>query len=73
MLSLLEDLSPHARVATAVAPFVAAVVLRMVLGRSKLTRLLFSLGTMWFAVNVFMAPYSERMAQDIRNLQYLFR
>ncbi|HEY2012892.1 MAG TPA: hypothetical protein VGH38_05290 [Bryobacteraceae bacterium] len=73
MLSLLEDLSPHARVATAIAPFFAAMVLRVVLGRNRLTRTLISLGTMWFAVNVLMAPYSARMRQDIENLQYVFR
>ena len=73
MLSLLEDLSPHARVATAVAPFVLAILLRIVLGRNRLTRLLISLGTMWFAINVLMAPYSARMTQDLQNLQYIFR
>ena len=73
MLSLLEDLSPHARVATAVAPFVAAMILRMALGRNRLTRMLISLGTMWFAINVLMAPYSARMRQDIQDLQYIFR
>ncbi|SPF53606.1 hypothetical protein SBA4_5740003 [Candidatus Sulfopaludibacter sp. SbA4] len=73
MLSLLEDLSPHARVATAVAPFAIAIALRVVLGRNRLTRMLISLGTMWFAINVLMAPYSARMTQDIRDLQYMFR
>jgi hypothetical protein len=73
VLRLLEDLSPHARVATAVAPFVIALVLRVVLGRNRLTRMLISLGTMWFAINVLMAPYSARMTQDIRDLQYMFR
>jgi len=73
VLSLLEDLSPHARVATAVAPFVAAMILRMALGRNRLTRMLISLGTMWFAINVLMAPYSARMRQDIQDLQYIFR
>jgi len=73
VLSLLEDLSPHARVATAVAPFAIAIALRVVLGRNRLTRMLISLGTMWFAINVLMAPYSARMTQDIRDLQYMFR
>jgi len=73
VLSLLEDLSPHARVATAVTPFVMAMLLRVVLGRNRLTRMLVSLSTMWFAINVLVAPYSERMTQDIRNLQYIFR
>ena len=73
MLSLIEDLSPHARVATAVAPFALALFVRVVLGKNRLTRMLISLGTMWFAVNVLMAPYSERMRQDIVDLQYIFR
>lgn len=74
MLSLLEDLSPHARVATAVAPFVGAMLLRLLLGKNRLTRALISLGTMWFAINVLAAPYSERMRQDIVDLQHnIFR
>jgi hypothetical protein len=73
VLSLLQDLSPHARVATAVAPFVIAIALRLALGKNKLTRTLISLGTMWFAINILAAPYSARMQQDIQNLQYIFR
>lgn len=73
MLSLFEDLSPHARVATAVMPFVLAVVLRIVLGRNRVTRALVSLGTMWFVMNVLMAPYSVRMRQDIHELRSIFR
>ena len=74
MLSLLEDLSPHARVATAVAPFVGAMLLRLLLGKNRLTRALISLGTMWFAINVLAAPYSDRMRQDIVDLQHnIFR
>ena len=74
MLSLLEDLSPHARVATAVAPFVGAMMLRVLLGKNRLTRALISLGTMWFAINVLAAPYSDRMRQDIVDLQHnIFR
>jgi hypothetical protein len=73
VLSLLEDLSPHARVATAVLPFALAVVLRIVLGRNRLTRALVSLGTMWFVVNILMAPYSVRMRQDIQDLGSIFR
>ena len=73
MLSLLEDLSPHARVATAVAPFLLAIALRVLLGRNRVTRMLISLGTMWFAINVLMAPYSARMTQDIQDLRYMFR
>jgi hypothetical protein len=73
VLSVIEDLSPHARVATAVVPFFMAMLLRVALGGNKLTRMLISLGTMWFAVNVLAAPYSARMRQDIVDLQYIFR
>ena len=73
MPNLLEDLTPHARVLTAVLPFVVAVVLRVVVGRNKLTRALISIGTMWFVVNVLMAPYSSRMRQDILDVRTIFR
>jgi hypothetical protein len=73
VVSLFENLSPHTRVATAIAPFVIAMLLRVLLGKNRLTRMLVSLGTMWFAANVLMAPYSARMRQDIVDLQYMFR
>ena len=58
--------------AGALAPFALAMLARIVLGKSRLTRTLIYLGTMWFAINVFMAPLSSRMTQDLRNLPYLF-
>lgn len=73
MLGFWEALSPYARVATAVLPFVVALVVRIVFGRTRLTRVLVSLGTMWFVMNILMAPYSVRMRQDIHELQYIFR
>ena len=73
MLSFWEELSPHTRVATAILPFVLAVVLRIVLGRNRLTRTLVSVGTMWFVMNILMAPYSVRMQQDIHELRSKFR
>ncbi len=54
-------------------PFLVALALRIVLGRSMLTRVLVSIGTMWFVVNILMAPYSVRMRQDIHELQTMFR
>jgi hypothetical protein len=66
--TILDDLSPHLRVATAIAPFVIAVALRLILGGNSLTRWMFTLSTVWFAVNVLLAPYSAGMRQDIRNL-----
>ena len=73
MLSLFEHLSPHARVATAVLPFVVAAVARIVFGRNYMTRAMISIATMWFVVNVLMAPYSAGMRQDIGELQSMFR
>jgi hypothetical protein len=66
---IFEHLSPYSRVLTAIAPFLAAIVLRLVFGKNRLTRVLLSISTMWFAVNVMMAPYSEGMRRDLWNLQ----
>ena len=71
--SIFDDLSPHARVATAVLPFVAVMLLRLVLGKNRLTRVLISLSTTWFVVNVLMAPFSEGMRRDIFDLGSWFR
>jgi hypothetical protein len=65
------DLSPHARVATAVLPFALAIFVRVVLGNHPFTRWLISLGVMWFAANILLAPYSAGMRQDIRDLRTL--
>jgi hypothetical protein len=65
---MFEELSPHLRMATAVAPFVVAVGLRLLLGGNALTRWLITLSTLWFAASVLMAPYSAVMRQDLRNL-----
>ncbi|MGA2722875.1 MAG: hypothetical protein ABSG79_10730 [Bryobacteraceae bacterium] len=71
--SILEELSPHARVATAILPLAAAVLLRLVLGKNRLTRVLISLSTTWFVINVLMAPLSEGMRRDILDLRSWFR
>jgi len=63
-------LSPYARVGTALAPFLIAIVLRLMFGNNRVTRALLSVGTIWFAVNVFMAPYSAGMRQDLVNLRH---
>ena len=67
--TIFERLSPYARVATAITPFVAAIVLRLLFGKNRVTRALLSISTIWFAVNVFMAPYSYGMQQDLVNLR----
>ncbi|MBS1859545.1 MAG: hypothetical protein JST11_29500 [Acidobacteria bacterium] len=66
--NLLDDLSPHARVATAVLPFVVAMLVRLLFGRTRTAGWLITISTVWFAVNVLVAPYSEGMRSDIRNL-----
>lgn len=66
--SLVDGLSPHARVATAVLPFAAVMVTRVVWGKSRIMGWLITISTVWFAINVLMAPYSARMLQDIRNV-----
>ena len=65
------DLSPPARVAMAIVPFVLALLMRLLLGNNSLTRCLISLGVLWFAANVLMAPYSDGVRTDIRNLRTL--
>ncbi|HLK63752.1 MAG TPA: hypothetical protein VKU19_09960 [Bryobacteraceae bacterium] len=57
--------------ATAILPFVLAIVLRIVLGRNRLTRTLLSVGTMWFVMNILLAPYSARMRQDLLKFEYV--
>jgi hypothetical protein len=69
---IFEDLSPHARVATAVAPFVFAILMRLFLGKNRFTQVLLSLSTMWFAANVLLAPYSAGMRQDLMRLRSIF-
>ena len=71
-MGLLDDLTPHARVLTAVLPFLIAIIVRVCIGKTKMTSLLFSLSTIWFAINVLMTPYSTKMQQDLRDLRSLF-
>ncbi len=56
------------RVAIAVAPFVLAILIRLLLGGNTFTRWLFTLSVVWFAANVLIAPYSTVVRQDIRKL-----
>ena len=67
----MPDLSPPARVITAVLPFGIALFMRLVMGNNRLTRGLVSLGVLWFAANILMAPYSADVRTDIRNLRTL--
>jgi hypothetical protein len=69
--NLFQALSPHARVASAVAPFLLAMAGRLFFGGNRVTHWMITLGTAWFVVNVFIAPYSPQMRQDILSLRAL--
>lgn len=67
--TIFDRLTPYARVVTALTPFLMAIVLRLIFGKNRVTRALLSVGTIWFAANVLMAPYSYGMRQDLTNLR----
>jgi hypothetical protein len=69
----LDGLTPDARVGTAVVPFVVAMLLRLLLGRTQFTRWSVAIGTMWFAINVLLAPYSAGVRQDLMDISNHFR
>jgi hypothetical protein len=52
----------------AIAPFLVAMLLRLLFGKNRLTGLLVTLTTMWFTVNVLVAPYSIQMQQELRRI-----
>jgi hypothetical protein len=70
---MFEDLTPHGQVVTAVLPFVAAILLRLFLGKNRLTRVLLSASTAWFAINVLLTPLSEGMRSDVFDVRFWFR
>ncbi len=69
----LDGLTPDERVGAAVAPFVVAMLLRVILGRTQFTRWSVALGTMWFAIHVLLAPYSTGVRQELIELGNRFR
>ena len=69
---IFELISPHASVATAVLPVILAMAARIIWGSNKLTKTLLSACTIWFVVNVVVAPYSEGMQSDIMMLRAKF-
>ena len=71
--TLLDGLSPLARIAVATAPFTGTLILRIVFGNHPITRWLVTLGTIWFVLNVLMAPYSSNVRQDIMEFPTRFR
>lgn len=68
MGNLIDVISPHARVATALIPFLGAIVLRLILGKNMFTRAVLSAATMWFAINVLLAPYSLELRREIQHI-----
>jgi nitrate/nitrite transporter NarK len=68
-----DGLSPDDRVLMAAIPFVIATLLRLILGPTQLTRWAATISTMWFAINVLLAPYSAGMRQDLIELGSRFR
>jgi len=60
-------------VALAAVPFVVAMLLRWIIGRTEFTRWAITLSTMWFAINVLLAPYSTGIRQDLLELGSRFR
>jgi len=60
------------RVATAVAPFVGALIFRLATGRSRIASVMISLATTWFAAIVLLTPMSFGMQQDLIRLRWLF-
>jgi hypothetical protein len=68
-----DGLTPDERVAYAVAPFVVAMLLRVLLGKTQFSRWTIAISTMWFAINVLMAPYSAGVRQELVDLGNHFR
>jgi hypothetical protein len=64
----LEEFSPHVRVATALSPFLVALVIRLIMGKNRVTRAILTLSTMWFAINVLLAPYAADLREQIFEL-----
>jgi len=71
--SFLDYLTPEMRVQVAVAPVVIAMLLRFLLGRTQFTRWSIAIGTMWFAVNVLLTPYTAGIRQDLMEVSSRFR
>lgn len=66
--NFLAGLGPVARVGVAAAPFAIAMAIRLVFGRSRVTEILIPIATLWFLVNVLIAPYSLAMQRDLHLL-----
>jgi len=45
----------------------------LLFGKNRLTRAILSLSTMWFAINVLMAPFSLGLRREILDFRMIFR
>jgi len=63
-----EELPADARVAVAILPFLLALVMRLLFGKSRVTQTILWLATMWFTLSVLMAPFSL----ELPNLRRIF-
>jgi hypothetical protein len=52
-----EHYLPHLQAYSAAIPVIGAILLRVLLGRSKFIEVLLTLTTLWFAVNVMVEPF----------------
>ena len=66
--SLLDDFNPHVQVATALVPFLVALAVRLIVGKTRVARAILTLSTMWFAINVLLAPFADDLRQEIFEL-----
>lgn len=69
--SILEALGPYAGAATALAPLVVSLALRLIFGKNRMTTVLLAAAGAWVAANLLMTPYSSRMQQDIAMMRAL--
>jgi hypothetical protein len=49
------------------------MLVRLILGKNRLTQVLVSVSTTWFAINVLLAPLSQGMRRDILDMRSWFR
>ena len=61
----IAHIGPISRVTIAIAPFLAAVLLRVFVGRSRLMGSLITLATGWFALNVLLSPSFEKTRETL--------
>ena len=71
--TLLDAFTPVERIAIASAPFAGAIILRVAFGRHPIIRWLVTITTLWFTLNVLLAPYSSDVRQDILEIPARFR